>query len=231
MKVNIERLSSSLFAHERELLLHVVDNAEEGDVDGILHAMNSFWDTHYSSEGTSFWSNREKKIDDIMRSKSPSLCLEIGTYCGSSTIRIARQLPEDGMLLSVEVDPLFAAIATKILEHARLSHKVKVLIGTVDKHINAIADECKRSPNDSVNFILCDHFKEQFIPDLQLLEGRNLVGAGTVVMGDMTIYPGDQESEQWNAIKWKDYMKAHPKMKFAQSEVGGITVSEWVHLP
>jgi hypothetical protein len=56
----------------------------------------------------------------------PFRCLEIGTYCGYSALRIARNLPDNGTLLSVEKDPLFAAIATKIVEFAGLEKKVKV---------------------------------------------------------------------------------------------------------
>ena len=82
----------------------------------------------------------------------PFRCLEIGTYCGYSALRIARNrecaaaflsltfayaeprastdsvhhcllmvpVPDNGSLLSVEKDPLFAAIATKIVEYAGL---------------------------------------------------------------------------------------------------------------
>ncbi len=45
-------------------------------------------------------------------------------------------LSENSMLYSIEIDPIFAAYATKIIEWAGLSHKVKVLIGTVDTRIN-----------------------------------------------------------------------------------------------
>lgn len=47
---------------------------------------------------------------------------------GYSALRIARNLPEGGRLLSVEKDELFAAIATKIIEFAGLDDKVPLTL-------------------------------------------------------------------------------------------------------
>jgi predicted O-methyltransferase YrrM len=42
------------------------------------------------------------------------------------------------MLFSIEFDPLHAAIATKIVEWAGLSQKVKVLIGVAETRIEQV---------------------------------------------------------------------------------------------
>lgn len=55
--------------------------------------------------------------------------VEIGTLAGYSAIRIARALPTDGRLWTIEADPKHAAVARESLEAAGLSNRVTVLEG------------------------------------------------------------------------------------------------------
>lgn len=55
--------------------------------------------------------------------------LEIGTLGGFSTINLARALPEDGKLISLEYSPKHAEVARANIEQAGLSGKVEIRIG------------------------------------------------------------------------------------------------------
>jgi predicted O-methyltransferase YrrM len=55
--------------------------------------------------------------------------LEIGTLGGYSTIWLARALPPDGQLVTIEVDPKHAAVASKNIERAGLANRVDVRVG------------------------------------------------------------------------------------------------------
>jgi predicted O-methyltransferase YrrM len=55
--------------------------------------------------------------------------LEIGTLGGYSTIWLARALPNDGRLISLEADPRHAAVARENIALAGLAHCVDVRIG------------------------------------------------------------------------------------------------------
>src|SRR3984957_20761949 len=55
--------------------------------------------------------------------------LEIGTLGGYSTIWMARALPKDGRLITLEYDPKHAAVATKNIERAGLSNLVEIRVG------------------------------------------------------------------------------------------------------
>ena len=55
--------------------------------------------------------------------------LEIGTLGGYSTIWLARALPEDGRLVSLEAEPRHAEIARANIARAGLADRVEVLIG------------------------------------------------------------------------------------------------------
>ncbi|RIQ12900.1 O-methyltransferase [Jiangella rhizosphaerae] len=55
--------------------------------------------------------------------------LEIGTLGGYSTIWLARALPEDGRLVTLEADPTHAEVATANLRRAGLLDRVDVRVG------------------------------------------------------------------------------------------------------
>jgi len=197
-KGSVQRLGSEgLHGMERALLEHVVKTAEAGNPDTVLAAMDAFWNKTFQQQGADRWNVRGQTIEDKVREKAqekekkgePMRCLELGTYCGYSALRIARNLPENGKLLSVEKDELFAAIATKIIEFAGLDHKVKIWIGTAHSELMHISERLEKQPAD---FVLCDHSKERFVPDLKLLEECGAVNKETVVIGDVEVYAGDE---------------------------------------
>jgi len=140
---------------------------------------------------------RGQVIEDKVKSKvaakkgsgQPVRCLEMGTYCGYSALRIAKNLPEGSYLLSVEQDALFAAIATKIIEFAGLENKVNIWIGSVHSELTNIT-EYMEGPAD---FVLVDHSKERYVPDLKLLEDCGVVNKDSAVVGDLEVYPGDEK--------------------------------------
>lgn len=55
--------------------------------------------------------------------------LEIGTLGGYSTIWLARALPQDGRLITLEYEPKHAEVARANIERAGLSDKVEVRVG------------------------------------------------------------------------------------------------------
>ena len=55
--------------------------------------------------------------------------LEIGTLGGYSTICLARALPEDGRLVTLEIDPHHAAVARENLQRAGVADKVELIVG------------------------------------------------------------------------------------------------------
>ena len=55
--------------------------------------------------------------------------LEVGTLGGYSTVWLARGLPEDGRVVTVEVDPHHAEVARANLAHAGVDDRVEVIVG------------------------------------------------------------------------------------------------------
>lgn len=55
--------------------------------------------------------------------------LEIGTFDGTSAIAMAEMLPEDGTLITCEINPGLAALAGKRLGRSAHGHKIDVRVG------------------------------------------------------------------------------------------------------
>jgi predicted O-methyltransferase YrrM len=110
--------------------------------------------------------------------------LEIGTLGGYSTIWLARSLPPDGHLITLEIDPHHAEVASANIKRAGLSGKVEVKVGPALGSLEKLATEgC--GPFD---FIFIDADKSS-TPGY-LLSARKLSRAGTTIIIDNVIRKG-----------------------------------------
>ncbi|KAF8065054.1 O-methyltransferase-domain-containing protein [Lyophyllum atratum] len=67
--------------------------------------------------------------------------LEVGTLGGYSTIWLARALPEDGKLVTLELEQKHAKVALENVINAGLSHKVEVIVGPAVESLARIPSE------------------------------------------------------------------------------------------
>ncbi|WP_033073239.1 O-methyltransferase [Sphingopyxis sp. MWB1] len=67
--------------------------------------------------------------------------LEVGTLGGYSTIWLARALPEDGRLITLEVDRRHAEVARENLDVAGVGDKVEILVGPAHDSLATMADD------------------------------------------------------------------------------------------
>nr|ACF40892.1 LRTOMT isoform C [Papio anubis] len=125
--------------------------------------------------------------------EGPCLCagigvLELGTYCGYSTLLIAQALPPGGRLLTVERDPRTAAVAEKLIRLAGFDeHMVELIVGSSEEVIPCLRTQYQLSRADLVLLI---HRPRCYLRDLQLLEAHALLPAGATVLADHVLFPG-----------------------------------------
>jgi predicted O-methyltransferase YrrM len=120
----------------------------------------------------------------LAKMRGASRILEIGTLGGYSTIWLARALPEDGTLLTLELDPKHAEVAKANIAGAGLSSKVEVRLGpALDSLSKLHADGTK--PFD---FIFIDADKAGY-PDY-LDWSLRLSQPGTVIVADNVVREG-----------------------------------------
>lgn len=70
-----------------------------------------------------------KQLHLLARSIRARRILEVGTLGGYSTIWLARALPQDGQLITLEVDPHHADVARSNIGNAGLADRVEVRVG------------------------------------------------------------------------------------------------------
>jgi predicted O-methyltransferase YrrM len=73
--------------------------------------------------------NHGKLLHLLARLQGARSILEVGTLAGYSTIWLARALPPDGRLITLEVDERHAAVAGANLERASLADRAEIRVG------------------------------------------------------------------------------------------------------
>jgi caffeoyl-CoA O-methyltransferase len=107
--------------------------------------------------------------------------LEIGTLGGYSTIHLARALPEDGLLISLEVDERHAGVARENILEAGLEKMVEVRVGDARELLARMVQEGE-GPFD-LTFIDAD--KEGYPEYLEW--ALRLSRPGSLILGDNAI--------------------------------------------
>jgi caffeoyl-CoA O-methyltransferase len=110
--------------------------------------------------------------------------LEIGTLGGYSAIHFARALPEDGALISLEIDEHHAGVARKNVERAGLESKVEIRVGDARERLAELVEN-NEGPFDLV-FIDAD--KEGYPEYLEW--AMRLSRPGSLILGDNAIRGG-----------------------------------------
>ncbi len=99
-----------------------------------------------------------KMLHILARSLSAKRILEMGTLGAYSTIWLARALPDDGEMLSLEVNQKHAEVSRRNLERANLSKKVKIILGTALDSLSTLY----KNGSKPFDFIFIDADKQNY---------------------------------------------------------------------
>lgn len=136
--------------------------------------------------------------------------LEIGTLGGYSTIHLARALPEDGSLVSLELDEHHAEVARKNITEAGLEGKVEVFCGDARKLLAGMVGS-GAGPFD-LTFIDADKGSYPGYLEWALRLSRS----GSLILADNTIRGGsvlDPEDESARTIrKFNEMLAKDPRL-------------------
>jgi len=140
----------------------------------------------------------------IAQIQGASRILEIGTLGGYSTIWLARALPTDGRLVSLELNPAHAEVARANVSRAGLAEKVEIIEGRAIESL-ALLYLDKRGPFDLI-FIDADKpgYPEYLAWSLKLSR------PGTVIIGDNVVRRGeiaDLESADANVLGARGFIE------------------------
>jgi len=197
---------------ETKVLRQVFNRAAEKNPTSVLAVMDDFcWKSNWMM---AIGDVKGKILEAEVKNRQPKVAVEFGGYCGYSAVLIAKDLPHDGHLYSFELDPLHAAIATKIVEFAGLAKKVTVIVGTANEKLHLLKSQYNIS---AIDLLFIDHVKHLYLPDFKLVEQLSLLPKGAVVVADNILFPG--------APDYLAYVTNNPHYKTTQH----MTVLEYQH--
>jgi len=128
--------------------------------------------------------NQGKMLELLARVRGAHSILELGTLGGYSTIWLARALPAGGRLVTLEVDPQYAKVASANIAHAGLADVVEVRVGHALETLPVLVAE-GAGPFDVI-FIDAD---KQNNPDY-LVWALQLSQTGTLIIADNVVRAG-----------------------------------------
>lgn len=119
--------------------------------------------------------------------------LEVGTLGGYSTICMARALPADGRIITLELDPKHAAVAQKNINNAGQGSKVDIRIGKAIESLPKLLAE-HAGPFDMI-FIDADKapYAEYFQWALKLSRPGTLIIADNVIREGKVLDPNSKD--------------------------------------
>ena len=155
---------SGLFAREDELLASL---REEADRTGLPPIAIS------SDEG--------RLLQVLLATINARTVLEVGTLGGYSAIWMARALPPDGRLTSIEIEEAHARFAERYIERAGLSSKVEIRVGRA-------LDVLPSLDGQKFDAMFIDADKEPLVTYFEW--GLRLVRPGGLVIADNALWGG-----------------------------------------
>ncbi|RDI45640.1 O-methyltransferase [Falsibacillus pallidus] len=136
--------------------------------------------------------NQGKLLNLLVQMKGATKILEIGTLGGYSTIWMARALPENGKLITLEYAEKHADVARKNIEHAGISDKVEIMVGAALDSLPVLEERGEKD----FDFIFIDADKPNNPHYLEW--ALKLSKPGTVIIGDNVVRDGkvvDEDTE------------------------------------
>ncbi|KAE9375908.1 S-adenosyl-L-methionine-dependent methyltransferase [Stipitochalara longipes BDJ] len=129
-------------------------------------------------------------VTDLIHETKPEIMLELGGYCGYSTILFADAQRAAGgkRYYSLERSPKFAKVIETLVGIAGLSDFVEMVVGPSNEGIRTLHTVGKVK---KIDMMFLDHYKPAYTTDLKLCESLGLIQKGTVLAADNVIKPGN----------------------------------------
>jgi predicted O-methyltransferase YrrM len=156
--------------------------------------------------------NQGKLLSLLVRIRGARRVLEVGTLGGYSTIWLARGLPADGRLVSLELEEHNASVARANLERAGLGDRVEVRVGPAADTLAAMV----AAGEEPFDLVFLDADKGGY--PTYLARALELSGPGSVIVADNVVRGGavaDASTTDPNAIgvrRFLDDAAADPRL-------------------
>lgn len=193
---------------ESDLSKYVQETAQEGSPESVIRAIDKFtwekcWMLHTGDKNGEI-------LDEAVKSANPRVILELGTYCGYSAVRMARFLPLDGKLFTVDKKAHVAA--KEIIAFSGLQPKVTFFSGDSEEQLRKIK---KEHPDFQADFVFFDHHRTVYLRDIHVIEELGLLKPGGTIVADNIVY--------FKIHDFKEYIETcgrYSDVKLIKGEIG-----------
>lgn len=133
--------------------------------------------------------------------------LEIGMFTGYSALMMAAGLPDDGHLVTCDVDPKAEAIARRYFAESPHGHKIEVRI--------APALDTIRNLTGSIDMVFIDADKSNYVNYYEacfpLVRAGGLIVADNVLWSGRVLHPADEDARA--IVAFNDRVQADPRVE------------------
>jgi len=166
--------------------------------------------------------NQGKLLHLLVLACGARTVLEIGTLGGYSAIWLARGLPSSGHLVSLEADPMHAAIARENIARAGLSDVVEIMLGPAFESLRKLKAE-QRPPFD---FVFIDADKRPaaayFASSLEMSHVGTLIVVDNVVRGGQVCDSGNDDPNVLGMRGLLDEVAREPRVSATAVQTVGV---------
>jgi catechol O-methyltransferase len=206
---------------EARLADYVVAKARRGDGADAVRVIDEF--AYDQSFLINVGDEKGRLLDDAVVKARPGLVLELGTYCGYSSLRMALAAPA-ARIVSIEFNAANAEIARRIHDHAGVAGHVTVVVGTLGdggRTIDAL-NSAHGFGKGAVDLVFIDHAKEAYLPDLHRIVEQGWLRAGALVVADNVKFPGapdylaymrENEGRTWRTVEHETHVEYQSVLK------------------
>lgn len=201
------------FSGENNILKEIKDNAYEQGIPQI-----------------SISPEQLKFLQFLIKSINAKYVLEIGTLFGYSAIGMALALPEDGKVITLELESEHAQLSRKNIEKAGLTHKIEVIEG---RAIELLPDMINHL---NLDFVFLDADKHNYYKYVKILDeclrvGGMITADNAFAFGFVTSTAPERSPEDVKSIRlFNQFMNNWDKYFTTISPVGdGLLMSLKLH--
>ena len=123
-------------------------------------------------------------LEIIVAISKAKKCLEIGRFTGLSTLCMARGLPDDGKIISIDNSDEFSSLANKFWKQADIQHKIESVIGQGVEVMQSYVDR-----QFSFDLIFIDADKDNYPHYYEL--SLELLPSNGIIIIDNVLWGGD----------------------------------------
>jgi caffeoyl-CoA O-methyltransferase len=133
--------------------------------------------------------------------------LEIGMFTGYSALMMAEGLPEDGRIITCDIDPKAEQIARRYFRESPHGHKIEVRMGPALETIESLTD--------MLDFVFIDADKENYENYYEACVPR--VRAGGLIVADNVLWSGEvlnpQDEPTRAIVAFNDRVQKDPRVE------------------